>query len=182
MESMLETLRDPHARHAMMVHLPIILGVLGVIPLGVLALNRFRSTRLRWIVAAWFLMLSISSLAAAQSGTTAARNLERLTPPLHPEDMAAVAKHEYRGGRAWIWPLIPAALVAVSAGPRTRPIAGAAAILAGAGVACWFGVIAHVGGRLVYARGLGVPERQVEGTVQVAEVGPENALVLVAGH
>ncbi len=175
MESMLESLRDPHARHAMMVHLPIILGVLGVVPLGVLCLNRFRSNRLRWIVVAWFLTLSFSSLVAAHSGSAAARNLERLNPPLHPRDAAAVAKHEHRGGRAWIWPLIPAALVALTARPRVRPCAAAAAMLAGVGVAMWFGVIAHVGGRLVYARGLGVPARQVEGTVQMAEAAPENA-------
>ncbi len=175
MESMLESLRDPHARHAMMVHLPIIFGLLGVVPLAALCLNRLRSDRLRWIVVAWFLTLSLSSLVAAHSGAAAARNLERLSPPLHPRDAAAVAKHEHRGGRAWIWPLIPCALVALTARPRVRPYAGAAAMVAAAGVALWFGVIAHVGGRLVYARGLGVPARQVEDAVQVAEAAPQNA-------
>lgn len=168
MQSLVEALRDPHARHAMLVHLPIVLGVTGVVPLAILAMGRFRCDRLRWTVVAWFALLSLSSLVAASSGSAAARNLERSIPPLSPGDQRALAMHEHRGERAWIWPLIPALLVAWTARPAARPVAGRAAAVAAVGVACWFGLIGHVGGRLVYARGLGVPVREVV----AVEAGP----------
>ncbi len=154
-----QTLADPHALHGMLVHLPIMLGLLGVVPVAVLCIGRFRSERLRWFVAAWFVVLAASSGAAAISGSAAATNLDRTDPPLSAEERAAVAVHHHRGSRAWIWPLIPGVLVLVSARPRWRAPAGIAAALAAVGVAVWFGVIAHAGGRLVYARGLGVPPR-----------------------
>lgn len=159
MSHLLDMFADPHALHAIMVHLPIMLGLLGVIPIAALCIGRFRSTQLRWVVAAWFMLLAASSGAAAISGHAAATNLDRADPPLSSGERAAVAVHHYRGSRAWIWPLIPVALVLLSARPRWRAPAGAAAALSAVGVAVWFGVIAHAGGRLVYARGLGVPTR-----------------------
>lgn len=172
MQSLLDSLRDPHARHAMLVHMPIMLGVMGVVPLAALAVGGFRCDRLRWTVVAWFALLSLSSLVAAQSGSAAARKLERSIPPLAPADQSALAMHEHRGERAWIWPLIPALLVAWTARPRARPAAGSAAVLAAAGVAVWFGLIGHVGGRLVYAHGLGVPAREVGVVESAAGPGP----------
>jgi hypothetical protein len=159
MNSLLESLADPHARHAMFVHLPIVLGLLGIAPLIALAFTRFTSRGLRVATIAWFLFLSASAGLAAVSGNAAAQGLENGATALAPDDRAAVAVHEQRGERAWIWPLIPAALLAAGTHPRWRTTAGTGAVLAGLGVAIWFGVIAHAGGRLVYARGLGVPVR-----------------------
>lgn len=169
MESLLESLSDPHSLHAMLVHLPIMLGVLGVLPLAALCVSRFRSGPLRALTVAWFLALSASAGAAAMSGNSAAANLGHADPPLAQDERAAVAVHEHRGERAWIWPLIPAAFVLASGSRRWRAAAGAGAVLASVGVAVWFGVIAHAGGRLVYARGLGVPERA---PVREAALGP----------
>ncbi len=143
----------------MLVHLPIMLGVLAVVPAVVLCFDRFRSARLRAIGIAWFVLLSASSGAAAVSGNAAARGLEGRAPALTPDDRAAVAVHQYRGERAWIWPLFPATLIALSAHPRLRRSAGTCGVLAAALVSIWFCVVAHAGGRLVYARGLGVPQR-----------------------
>ncbi len=172
MHSLLESLADPHSRHAMLVHVPIVLGLLGIVPLVALACTRFSSRGLRTATIAWFLFLSAASAAAAVSGNAAAQGLENGASPLTADERAAVAVHEHRGERAWIWPLIPAALLVISARARWRRTAGTGAVLASLGIAIWFGVIAHAGGRLVYSRGLGVPVRGVTPAEQTTAALP----------
>lgn len=161
MDTLLESWNDPHSRHAMLVHLPIVLGTLGVVPLLALAWTGFKSDRLKWTIAACFLVASAGSLLAANAGQAAADRIERVWAPLSPLEREVIAQHERRGERAWIWPLIPAALVlaTLSARRSVRLGAGTLAAAAACAVAVWMGVIGHAGGRLVYAHGLGVPER-----------------------
>ena len=166
MQQLLHSWQDPHARHAMFVHLPIVMAMIGVLPLLALAFGGFRSVTLRIAVIACFLLGSAGSLAAANSGLAAAARLTEpaVAPPLTEAERAAIEVHRGRGRIAWVWPLIPAALVAGTWSPRRAPrlAAGSLALTASVCVAGWFGVIGHAGGQLVYAHGLGVPSRATE--------------------
>lgn len=159
MQGMLDTLQDPHARHAMLVHFPIVLALIGVVPLAIHLAMKARSRGLGLALAAWYAAASIGTALAANAGEAAEEGVEALA--LTPAERAALERHEELGENGWIWPLIPAALAAVTLVPRSRLrlAAGGIALAAGAGVAVWVGATAHAGGELVYKHGLGVPQR-----------------------
>mgnify|MGYP001226824110 CR=1 FL=1 len=159
MQGMLDTLQDPHARHAMLVHFPIVLALIGVVPLVIHLAMKARSRGLGLALLAWYAAASIGAALAANSGEAAEEGVEALS--LTTAEQAALERHEELGENGWIWPLIPAALAAVTLVPRPRLRIAAAglALAAGAGVAVWVGATAHAGGELVYKHGLGVPAR-----------------------
>lgn len=161
MSSFMQTLNDPHARHAMLVHAPIALGILTVIPMLALACSRFRSKALIGVCAGAFVLTSVGAALAANAGEAAMdRVLERGTTGV---ERAAMDEHEELAEIAWVWPIIPAGLLGGVAlfykrGP-VRIASGTLATAASIGVAVWIGLTAHAGGRLVYVHGLGVPPR-----------------------
>ncbi len=159
MQGILDTLQDPHARHAMLVHFPIVLALIGVVPLIIHLAMKGRSRGLGVALVAWYAAASIGAGLAANAGEAAEEGVEALV--LTPAEQAALERHEELGENGWVWPLIPAALAAVTLvpRPRLRLAAGGLALAAGAGVAVWVGATAHAGGELVYRHGLGVPAR-----------------------
>ncbi|MFM9996832.1 MAG: hypothetical protein ACKVU4_13650 [Phycisphaerales bacterium] len=167
-EEMTRTWSDPHARHALLVHAPIVLAALGILPLLLLALGGFKSSALKVMIVLWFGAASGGSWLAAQAGEDAEHALEKRPPALTAVEDAAVHRHEELGEQAWIWPLIPAGLALLTlGGPRKMQFAaGVLAILASTGVAFQFARIGHTGGRIVYLYGVGVPARgaPAEGT------------------
>lgn len=161
MNEFLQTWQDPHARHAALVHLPVVLGALGAAPLVALACTRFKNATLKWVCVVWFALASAGAALAASAGEDAADGVEHTGAHVTPAEHAALERHEDLGDGGWMWPLIPAALVALTFVPR-RAVAvasGSLAIAAGVGVAVWIALTAHAGGRLVYVYGLGVPAR-----------------------
>ncbi len=154
-----QMLSDPHARHAAAVHLPIALGLLGVPLTLLILLTRSKSLALKWLTLAAFAACSLGAAVAADAGEDAEDRLVDLTPA----EEGYVSRHEELGENGWIWPLIPATLVAVSLLARTRrPVtlaADSAALLASLAVAGWIALTAHAGGELVYLHGIGVPPR-----------------------
>lgn len=160
-QEMASLLQDPHARHAMMVHLPIVLALLSVpLTLGVLVLRR-RARTLGVITVLGLLVASGGAALAANSGEDAEHNLKEST--LTQAERKAVHDHEELGENGWIWPLIPAALLVLSLASTKRPSVqtslAAGAFVASLGVAGWIVLTAHAGGALVYTHGLGVPSR-----------------------
>ncbi len=156
---MLSSFADPHARHALLVHLPIVFGVLGIVPCLVFAVSGFKSKIARVVCIAWFAAASAGAGLAAGAGEEAAEGVE--SAALTPVEKAAIHEHEELGEGGWMWPLIPAVLVAVTLVPKKQVRVGAGVLAAAAsvGVAVWIAQAAHLGGRLVYVHGLGVPER-----------------------
>ncbi len=161
---LLQAWQHPASRHGMLVHFPIVLGLLGILPVAALAITRFRAYNLKIVCLAWFLLASAGAFVAADAGGDAKDRLVAGQPALTAAETAAVEQHERLGDDGWIWPLIPAALIAITFidSKRLRPIAGVLAILAALGVAGWVCLTAQAGGRLVYTHGLGVPARQIE--------------------
>ncbi len=143
------------ARHAMLVHLPVVFGLMGVIPLIALAATRFRSTTLRWVCLVWFVVLSAGAATAAASGEEAEEIFED-QPTLTALAAEDLEKHEELGENGWIWPLIPAAFIGLTfvSRPKVRLPAGVGAIAGAIGVAVWIALTAHAGGKLVHVHGM----------------------------
>lgn len=161
LEEAQRTWADPNARHALLGHVPVVFGVLGILPLLLLLLTGFKSAALRVTVILWFLIASGGAYLAREAGEDAEHALEQRQPALSPVEHAAFERHEDLAKNAWIWPLIPAGLglFMLARGRRTQVIAGTLTIVAATGVACVTALVGHTGGRLVYVYGLGVPER-----------------------
>ena len=163
LESIMRTLEDPNARHAMFVHMPIALGVLGVIPVGILAMTRFRSTAARWSSVGWFAMVTIGAGFAAGAGEDA-RDKVIIDPLITPVELDAVNEHARLGMDGWIWPLLVLIVLSLTFIRKSwvRWPAGTLACIGALAIAVWISVAGHTGGKLVYQHGLGVPERVVQ--------------------
>ena len=160
LSEMMQTLQDPHARHAVLVHFPIVLSLVGFLLTVALAATRFKNQTLRWVAVACFLAGSVGAGLAASAGEESEERIED-TQALTAAEEEAISRHESLGEGGWMWPLGAGALVAVTT-VRKRKLqigAGVAAVVAGAGVSGWVGWTGHTGGAIVYQHGLGVPAR-----------------------
>ncbi|MEO0649343.1 MAG: hypothetical protein AAFZ65_01535 [Planctomycetota bacterium] len=159
-----QTLADPHARHALFVHLPIAFGLLGVLPALLLAAARFDSRRASVVCVAWALTTMVGLGLAAGAGEEAYELVEAASPALSEVEHDALHEHEELGEGAWLW-AVPSVLLAAatfSRRPQVRQGAGVTLILANLGLTVFVAVAGHTGGQLVYTHGLGVPERAHE--------------------
>lgn len=173
--SMLESFQDPHSRHAILVHFPIVLGALGLIPVVFLAWKKFKSPLGSAVCIAWFAAAMIGLGLASGAGEEAYERVEASQPPLAQVEQDALEEHESLGEGAWLW-AIPAVILAAGTLVPHKParlasgvlLLGAAAMLAG-----FVAVAGHTGGKLVYQHGLGVPAR---GSAQASTTqGPQTA-------
>lgn len=173
LSELMQTLQDPHARHAVMVHFPIVLSLVGFVLTAVLAATRFKNHTLRWVAVACFLAGSAGAGLAASAGEESEEQIED-TQVLTAAEEAAISRHESLGEGGWMWPLGAGALVAITALPKRKLQIGAgiAAVAAGAGVAAWAGWTGHTGGAIVYQHGLGVPARGAGGPTEANPADP----------
>lgn len=162
LQEITNALADPHARHAIMVHWPIVL-----MPVALALLVWFAATRRKMKtvgIAAVVALLGAMAGAglAAGAGEEAYERVEDLSPPLNTAEKQALERHESLGEGAWIWPLGCAAIAACTLLPRPTKAGHALlalAIIATLAVTARFAWTAHTGGELVYTHGLGVPSR-----------------------
>lgn len=160
-DSLRQSMNDPNAFHAMTVHLPVTLAVVGALLAVAMALVGFRSRGLAAITALCFLCASAGALVARSAGHEAHDALADPRAPVTALEHDAIEAHEDAGENLWIWTLIPGALAGMTATKRRRVrlIVGVAALgagLAGAGATIY---TAHLGGTLVYQHGLGAAQR-----------------------
>lgn len=175
MNELFSLFNDANARHAMIVHWPIVLcGVLPVMALLVLALGH-KSRALAALTLACCVGASAGAFAAERSGEDAEHALPMKSGALSVAENRAVQAHEELAENGWVWPLIPGVLAGValvrfkSAAPRLA--VGGLLVLTSLGVVWWVATTAHAGGRLVYEFGLGVPERGKAEAVNAATGG-----------
>lgn len=176
MNSMLDALSDPHMRHAALVHLPIVMAAVSPLLILVLALKKFRNNTLLGVSLAALLLGSAGGALASNAGEAAEDSLHehRVSWPAGAND--AAEKHEELGENGWIWPLIPAALLAASAMMKHRAWRvgfGVAALAGSVGVTVWAALTAHAGGELVYRYGMGAPSPAL--TAPAADGAPSAA-------
>lgn len=148
----LEAWGEPAVRHAMIVHFPIVLSVIGL-PLAVLAalVSRHRPPVL-WTALGVYGLLVVTALMGRWSGEHAEEAIS-----LGEEAEAVLELHESLGDRVWILALAACALLAASLLEHrvVRPVTAWLAVAAGLVAAGWIANTAHHGGRLVYAYGAG---------------------------
>jgi len=158
---MLQSLDDPHSRHAILVHFPIVLGALGLIPVLAFAVKKFDSRWASGVCVVWFLGAMVGLGLASGAGEEAYERVESASPPLTQAEHDAMETHESLGEGAWLW-AIPAVLFAGLTFIPKKPVrvVSGVGLLASAAVLSGFVAVAgHTGGRLVYEHGLGVPAR-----------------------
>lgn len=152
-DQFLDAWGDSQMRHAMIVHFPIVLSVVGI-PFAVLAalwVTKQRSRVFRWVTLITYLALTASLYMAQQSGHEA----ENAAGPMSEAGEQEMEQHEHHGHTLWQWP----AVICVVAGVgfvrrRAVHIASAWLVVVGAGLTAER--IAHTadhGGRLVYEHG-----------------------------
>ncbi len=166
LSDLIRSLSDAPTRHAILVHVPIALGALGVLPLLACAIGRFRSRVLAMVCVGVFVLASGGAALAEGAGEDAAEHAGPLGAPAK----QALERHEDLGEGGWVWPLIPASLSALTL-VRRRSIAvpaGAVALVAAVGVGAWVSLAGHTGGVLVYTHGI--------------NAGPRSTPVAVPGH
>jgi uncharacterized membrane protein len=170
-QSILETRLNPHQQHAMWVHLPIAIAVVGAAGLLAFTLTAGRLGLLRWccvfLYGAGFLIAQVT----ARLGAAAMQNLD----PSVMTDAALehLEAHESMGERVPMLLGVTAVLVLLTAIPNgwTRLLFLSTSLIAGVGALGWVTVTAHYGGTMVYRFGVGVPA-----TVNnVAAFSPEKA-------
>ncbi len=159
-EEMRQMFADPHARHAILVHMPIVLGSLAFLPIAAALILRLRHKALLAVALAMLVLASGGAAIAAEAGEEASEHLDWESGGLSKADETAIKRHEELGEGGWIWPLIPAGLLGLALLARAKGLqAGAAslALLGSLGVGGWVALTAHRGGQLVYMHGVGVP-------------------------
>jgi uncharacterized membrane protein len=149
---MLEAWGEPAIRHAMIVHFPVVLSVIGL-PLAVLAalVSRHRPPVL-WTALGVYGLLVVTALMGRWSGEHAEDAIS-----LGEEAHELLELHESLGDRVWIFAAAACALLAASLLEHrvVRLITAWLAVAAGLVVAGWIANTAHHGGRLVYEYGAG---------------------------
>ena len=134
-------LNDPHARHAILVHAPIVLGGLAALPLIALACTGFKSGALRVVVLVVLVLALVGAFVAERAGEAAEENL----PDLTSAEEAAVHEHEELGEGLWLWMLIPLASTTLTLVPKrgVRLGAGGLALASSLVVAVMIARAAH---------------------------------------
>lgn len=162
LDAILDSLADPHARHAVLVHWPIVLMPVGLALLLWFAGTGFKRRGVGVAAVLALLGAMVGAGLAAGAGEEAYERVEHATPALNTVEKAALERHESLGEGAWLWPAGCAVLAAGGLIPKPRRLGvalGLLAIVATLGVSARFAWTAHTGGVLVYEHGLGVPAR-----------------------
>lgn len=184
----METLRDFaelwgqfQARHAMLVHLPVVLSLVCAVAAVISAIAKRRVASLRWMTLIFTAALIGAAFAATATGDLAKDAVE---DALSPQADAVLEKHEELAD--FVWPIAAAGFVLTALsfiGGSVKPppkrddeeepakspppppklgFGGVAAWLAAivlVGGAGWVGLTAHQGGKLVYQYGAVIPTK-----------------------
>ncbi|MCI0364964.1 MAG: DUF2231 domain-containing protein, partial [Phycisphaerales bacterium] len=152
-----DALKHPAHRHAMLVHWPIALAILGLV-LAVLAVLLPKNNLAKIVALGAYGLLLVMSWVTVQSGDAAH---DAITMPLSNEVHELIERHEDMANKLW-W-FVAGALVLLIVGffgPQ-RPSAvriGASwiAVVINVIAVGWVSLTAHLGGTLVYEHGVGI--------------------------
>jgi uncharacterized membrane protein len=151
--SMLESWNSPPTRHAMFVHMPIALAMIGAV-LALLAAILSKNVTIRVLAIAAQMALVLAALMTVNSGEAAE---QAISVPLSREVSDLIHHHQELAEKVWWFGMAVAALLMLAAftGGALRTIVAWAAVLGSFATIAWVGVTANHGGELVYKHGVG---------------------------
>ncbi|MHC4220764.1 MAG: c-type cytochrome domain-containing protein [Planctomycetota bacterium] len=147
---------EPAMRHAMVVHFPIVLSLVGIPVALAAALGAKNGKAMRWTALAVYLGITGMGVLARNSGHSAQ---DAIYGSLSDEVQTLVEEHDELGHKVWMLGTVVTVLIGASFF-HIRNLRLATSWLAVAGAlftAGWTGVTADHGGRLVYEHGAGTP-------------------------
>jgi uncharacterized membrane protein len=152
-------LGSPNELHAIMIHLPIAIGMLGVLFAVLVAVTGGAASGIRWACALLFAVGAGGAYLAAWAGGLAASHIMDAGPMLSDRAQSVLHDHGEFGEKVWIFMAV-AAVLACATAIRHRGVRLSAIILllaASVFTAGWVACTADRGGSLVYEQGVGVP-------------------------
>ncbi len=162
---MLETLFRPQLLHAVLVHFPVALAILGVPVVYLCALYASNSRVLVRLAAVIYAVLTLFALLAMFSGTAARR---AVPATVDAEVWELIHRHEWMGSHVWMFAAVTTVLLVLSFIQLNwfRVLVIALAMATSLATAIWVAMTGHYGGILVYEHGVGTPY------VRVADEAP----------
>ncbi len=151
---MLDPWKNPAIWHAINVHLPIVLAILGLPLVCILAITRGRHRGLRWGVMFFYMLVTAAAWFTVQTGE---RAMDMLPPTISQAASDRIALHEKFAVEIPLLAGITTALLLVANFPRrrVRQVFTTLALVSSVVTACWVAIAAHSGGLAVYDFGLG---------------------------
>ena len=157
----LDAWNDAAMRHAMVVHFPIVLSIVGI-PVAVAAAVAARNARaMRWSALVLYVALALTGMLARNSGHDAE---DAVHGSLDDDAQHLLEEHEELGHNLWMFGAAVAVLVGVSFANnrKLRLPSSWLAVAAALAAAGWIANTADHGGRLVYEHGAGTPDEIAE--------------------
>jgi uncharacterized membrane protein len=154
-------LGDPHEFHAIVVHLPIAIGLLGVLFAVLVAITGGASRGIRWACVLLFALGAGGAYLAQWAGGRAADHIMAARPTmLSDAAQRMLDDHQEYGEKVWIFMAVAAVLACATAFKHRGAKVVAIILLLAASVfaAGWVACTADRGGTLVYEYGVGVPQ------------------------
>jgi uncharacterized membrane protein len=152
---------DPGMRHAMVVHFPIVLSVVGIPAAVAAALVKDKTRAMRWTALVLYVALALSGMLARNSGHDAH---DAVYGSLSDEAQRLLEEHEELGDKIWLFGAAVAVLVGLSfaRNRKLRLPSSWLAVAVAVAAAGWTANTADHGGRLVYEHGAGTPDEIAE--------------------
>lgn len=161
-EALSNSLSDPHKLHALTVHFPIAIAVIGLPLVFLLIINRGKNGWLRWAVVGLYVLALAVSVVAKESGEDAEDRIDLFVVSEVAVEQLGI-HHEL--GEAVPLVLLPVPILLALTAIRKSKVRWAflvLSLLASIGASGFIGITAYHGGALVYEHGMGVPATQIE--------------------
>ncbi|HTL31010.1 MAG TPA: DUF1549 domain-containing protein, partial [Tepidisphaeraceae bacterium] len=164
---MFEIWNNPPMWHAINVHLPLVLAMVGLPLVAILTITRGRSRAMRWGLVGFYALLAGSAAYAMWTGH---RAMDALSPTLPRAAWDQVNLHEWMAEKVWILGAITALCLLLVNLPRValRQTFLALSLIASVVTTGWVIATGHTGGTAVYAFGLGTPGAEFASTNRAA--------------
>ena len=155
-ESMWADIQDPAIRHAIVVHLPVALAMLGPI-FVLLMIIQPKNAWLRWIAIGCYALLAATAWYATDTGKASKMAIDTL---MSTEAAKVLSDHEWYAD--WAWKIGIAVVVVLLftniKKPAARNIAFVFSAIGALAITGWVSVTGHYGGTLVYQYGINTGE------------------------
>lgn len=167
----LEVFSSPQMLHAVFVHFPVVLGILGVPLLFLCVLTQMKNATLRWLTFACYAGMGVISFATILTGEAA---LSAAPPLITPRLQGLVYWHQALGQNLWIAGSVTALFVALCGVKSERMCALFTMLAVVTSFVTALGVIfvAHLGTALVYDHGVGTAP-MTNRTIEERSPGPD---------